>query len=181
MRRIFLFIAVFAVLLAMPGLVSAHAKLVSSTPENGATLDVAPATMTLKFDSELASDGATLVVTDTTGAVVDNGDGAVDLSDTERKTMTVSLKSGLGAGDYTATWTVIGDDGHEITGSIVFAVGAASVPSAPVSAAPTPAADHAPNAVLPATGGASTPLWMGALALICVAAGVMLRRNGRPI
>jgi len=176
MRRIFLFIAVSAVLLAMPGLVSAHAKLVSSTPENGATLDVAPATITLKFDSELTSDGATLLVTDTNGAVVDNGDGAVDLSDSERKTMTVSLKSGLGAGGYTATWNVTGDDGHEVTGSIVFAVGAAPVP-----VAPAPAADHADDAALPATSGESLPLWIGVLALICVGAGVMLRRNGRPI
>lgn len=176
MRRIFLFIAVSAVLLAMPGLVSAHAKVISSTPENGAILDVAPATITLKFDDELESDGATLVVTDANGAVVDNGDGAVDLSDTERKTMTVSLKSGLGAGGYTATWTVIGDDGHEVSGTVVFAVGAAPIP-----VAPAPAADHADNAVLPATGGASLPVWMSALALICVGAGVMLRRNGRPI
>ena len=174
MRRISLIIAVLAAVLALPGLVSAHAKLVSSSPADGATLDAAPATITLTFDSELESEGAGLVVTDASGATVDLGDGAVDLGDTERKTMKVSLKSGLGAGSYTATWTLTGDDGHEVTGSIAFAV-----VDAPVPAVAAPGDDHADDAVLPATGGANLPLWLAAVALAALAAGTLLRRTAR--
>jgi copper resistance protein C len=174
MRRISLIIAVLAAVLALPGLVSAHAKLVSSNPEDGATLAAAPATITLTFDSELESEGTTLAVTDGSGATVDQGDGGVDLGDTERKTMTVSLKSGLGAGSYTATWTLIGDDGHEVTGAISFTVGAATAP--PPAA---PSNSPAENAALPATGGANLPLWLAAVALAALAAGTLLRRTAR--
>jgi methionine-rich copper-binding protein CopC len=177
MRRISLFIAVLAAVLALPGLVSAHAKLVSSNPEDGATLAAAPATITLTFDDELESEGAALVVTDASGAAVDKGDGGVDLGDTERKTMKVSLKDGLGAGSYTATWTVIGDDGHEITGAIAFAVG-----DAPVPVVTAPSDDHdddAADAALPATGGANLPLWLAAVALAALGAGTLLRRTAR--
>lgn len=178
MRRISLLIAVLAALLALPGLVSAHAKLVSSTPEDGATLAAAPATITLTFDSELQSEGAKLVVTDGSGAVVDQGDGAVDLGDTERKTMNVSLKAGLGAGEYTATWTLTGDDGHEVSGSIAFTVAAADAPAVAAPATDAPATP-AQNAALPATGGANLPLWLAAVALAAVAAGTLLRRAAR--
>jgi copper resistance protein C len=174
MRRISLIIAVLAAVLALPGLVSAHAKLVSSNPADGATLAAAPATITLTFDSELESAGAALVVTDASGAVVDTGDGGVDLGDTERKTMKVSLKSGLGAGDYTATWTLTGDDGHEVTGAISFSVSPASPPPAAA-----PSDSPAENAALPATGGANLPLWLAALALAAIGAGTLLRRTAR--
>lgn len=182
MRRISLFIAVLAAVLALPGLVSAHAKLVSSTPENGATLAAAPATITLAFDSELESEGASLVVTDASGAAVDQGDGAVDLGDTARKTMKVSLKSGLGAGDYAATWTLTGDDGHEVTGSISFTVAAADAPAVTAPAA-TPAETPAETAALPSAGSQGPAGWpligLTALALAALAAGTLLRRTAR--
>ena len=178
MRRISLIIAVLAAVLALPGLVSAHAKLVSSNPEDGATLAAAPASITLTFDSELESEGAALVVTDGSGATVDQGDGGVDLGDTERKTMKVSLKPGLGAGSYTAAWTLTGDDGHEVTGSISFTVGAATAPSPAAPSTGRPASP-AENAALPATGGATLPLWLAALALAALAGGTLLRRTAR--
>jgi methionine-rich copper-binding protein CopC len=174
MRRISLIIAVLAAVLALPGLVSAHAKLVSSSPEDGAVLAAAPATITLTFDSELESEGAALAVTDASGATVDQGDGGVDLGDTERKTMKASLKPGLGAGSYTATWTLTGDDGHEVTGSISFSVGAAPAPPAAA-----PSDTPAENAALPATGGATLPLTLAAVALAALAAGALLRRTAR--
>jgi methionine-rich copper-binding protein CopC len=174
MRRISLIIAVLAAVLALPGLVSAHARLVSSDPADGATLAAAPATITLTFDSELESAGAALVVTDGSGAAVDTGDGGVDLGDTEHKTMQVSLKSGLGAGAYTATWTLTGDDGHEVTGSISFTVAAATAPPPAV-----PSDSPAENAALPATGGANLALWLAAVALAALGAGTLLRRMAR--
>ncbi len=176
MRQFFLLAAIVAALLISPTFVSAHAKVVSSTPENGSTVDQAPAVITIKFDSELNSEGATLTVTDAGGATVDTGDGAVDLSDTERKTMTVSLKSGLGAGAYTITWVVLGDDGHEVSGTLGFTVAGATAAPAPAAPAPTDAAAPT-DASLPATGGASLPLAWLMVGVLVAGAGLLLRRQ----
>jgi LPXTG-motif cell wall-anchored protein len=175
MRQILLLAAVVAALIVSPTFVSAHAKVVSSTPENGATVDQAPSMITIKFDDELNSEGAKLTVTAASGATVDKGDGGVDLSDTEHKTMAVSLKSGLGAGAYTISWSVLGDDGHEVAGTLAFTVAGAT---APAPAAPATSDAAAPtDASLPATGGASLPLAWLALGALVAAAGWLLRRR----
>lgn len=173
MRRALSLIVVFGLLLGLPSFASAHSKVVSSDPADGAKLEQAPAKVTIIFNDELQSEGASVVVTDANGTVVDQGDGGVDLSDTERKTMSVSLKDGLGAGSYTVTWKVVGDDGHEVSGTIGFAVGDAPLPVT------QPADDHhddSPN-TMPATGGESLPWWaaLGGAALALV--GLAVRRR----
>ncbi len=176
MQRLFTFMLICA-LLIVPALASAHAELVSSDPADGAVLDVAPSSVTLKFDDELASEGAKLVVTAADGSSADAGNGGVDLSDAEHKTMTVDLKPNLGPGTYTVTWSVVGDDGHEVGSSISFEVkGAAD--SAPASQ-PSSAESAAPaTANLPSTGGTGSISWM----LICGAVlilgcGLLIRRR----
>lgn len=167
------FVALLAlvIIFAQPGVSSAHSKLVSSTPADGSKLAAAPSEVVLTFNDELESEGVKLSVTDASGAVVDTGDGRVDLADLERKTMRVSLKSGLGSGSYTVSWSVTGSDGHEVTGAIGFAVGDAALPVTP--AEPD---HHTPG--LPATGsnGFNVGMLLAAI-IIFMAAGVALRRR----
>lgn len=147
------------------GIASAHAEFVSSTPAPDSTLTVAPSTVVIAFSEELNADGNTITVKDAAGAQVDNGDTALDKSDADRKTVMVSLKSGLGEGKYTVDWKNSSADGHAEEGSYSFTVKAVS-PSNPSK--PT---------TLPTTSGESLPLGLllaGALALLGV--GVVLRR-----
>lgn len=177
MRSLLILAAVFAALIGSPAFVSAHVEVVSSDPANGARLERAPDTITLKFNDELASEGAKLTVTDAWGRVVDRGNGAVDLSDIERKTMIVSLKDGLGAGDYTIAWSVLGDDGHEIAGTLAFTVNAAPLQPTPAtsSTANSPTAPATIN--LPATGGNELTIARFVVGLGIIGAGLLLRQR----
>ena len=169
MKRLIALLAL-VIIFAQPSVGSAHSKLASSTPADGSKLAAAPSEVVLTFNDELESEGLKLSVTDANGAVVDTGDGRVDLADLERKTMRVSLKSGLGTGSYTVRWSVVGSDGHEVTGSIGFAVGDAAVPT------PAEPDHHSPG--LPATGSNGFNLGMLVAAIIIfMTAGVALRRR----
>ncbi len=167
--------------------VLAHAELVSSTPEAGATLDAAPATITAVFSQRLGPDGSTLSVVDATGARVDAGDARIDPGDARGRTMIVSLRSGLGAGVYTVNWTALSAaDGHTSEGSFRFTVrgDTAANPSpattgstqSPAAQTTTQAGDQ-PAQALPQTGSNPTlPGWM-LLALALLTAGSLVRRR----
>lgn len=158
--------------LALAGVASAHSELVSSDPKDGATLDAAPSKVTLIFSEELAEDGNLITVKDAAGKQVDNGDTTLDLNDPNRVTLTVTLKSGLGAGAYTIDWTNMSSDGHSEEGSLGFSVAAATTTSAPTSATTA-----APTS-MPATGAGDTLSLAGLLlaALLLAGAGLGLRR-----
>jgi len=109
---------------------SAHAFVVSSSPQDGATLDHAPANLILTFDEDvlLASGSVTLR----------SGDGFVLLhSGTPAGTSALGSEAGpelpvvlptLGKGTYSATWSVrSADDLHQTTGTVSFAIGQAYV------------------------------------------------------
>jgi len=151
------------------GTASAHAHLVSSTPADGAVLDAAPAQIVLVFSEELSPEGNLITVTDGSGATVDAGDTVLDMSDPERKTLTVSLRSGLGDGVYTVSWKNTSTDGHSEEGTLSFTVGA---PAADASTSSAPAA-------MPATGAGDGlgAAWLLACAAALVAAGLGLRRR----
>jgi LPXTG-motif cell wall-anchored protein len=147
--------------------VSAHAHLKSSNPAAGSTISAAPSVVTASFDNHdpLVAEGSALVVTNAAGERVDNGDLALDKSDAERKTLTVSLKSGLGDGVYTVKWTAVSQgDGSTESGEFKFTVRAN-------------ASTSAPTANLPQTGAAEDGLFVAALfALIALTLGFGLRR-----
>src|SRR5207248_4769705 len=103
----------------------AHAHYASSDPAAGATVTVAPKQVKLVFDEEPSPSKSTLMVLDPSGARADAGDGKVDQSDPDRKTMIVSLKSGLGNGVYTVKYhTATEDDNGIVDGSFRFGVNA---------------------------------------------------------
>jgi methionine-rich copper-binding protein CopC len=150
----------------LTGTVSAHSELVSSDPKDGQNLAKAPVKLTLVFSEELQPDGNLITVTDAKGAKVDNGDTTLDLNDSNRVTLTITLKSGLGDGAYKVDWKNMSTDGHSEEGSISFSVGAATT-AAPTALPTTGAGDEAPLA----------GMLFGALLLAGV--GLSLRRVAR--
>lgn len=104
-------------LLAAPA--SAHSELLSSTPANGARLNAAPHTVTLKFNESVRI--AYVHVTNQSGDAVDAR--AAYHPDGDGTTVADDLKPGLGDGSYTASWRMISTDSHPVAGSIPFVVG----------------------------------------------------------
>ncbi len=96
----------------------AHAHLQNSVPGNGAVVNVAPASVTLKF-----SEAARL-----TACWIQKGDGPKQkvggFPSTPAQQVSVPL-SHLGPGTYVVSWRVLGDDGHVVPGQIHFTVAAA--------------------------------------------------------
>ena len=152
-RGISLFVALIALLLATGKVAFAHADYVSSVPPANGSVATAPQKVVVVFSQELKPEGNTIRVTDARGNVVDGGDTALDRSDPDRKTIAVSLKSGLGDGAYKVEWTNASTDGHSESGSFTFTVGAAAA-SAP--------------AALPRTGGSEASLPFGLLAALAL-------------
>lgn len=114
--------AAYAVLLSISP-AQAHASLIGTTPEDGAVLETAPGEVVFTFDEgvTLPPEGAT--VYDAKGEEVASESSA---GGTE---MTVALPeaSSLGDGSYVVAWRVVSNDGHPISGSLTFAVGAPSL------------------------------------------------------
>lgn len=95
---------------------AAHAVLVSSSPEPGATI-TSPATVSLTFDDPLLQIGAHILVVDAQGGEHAAGDAYFP----EPATIQVDVKP-LDPGAYTAQWRVVSDDGHPVEGTLAFTV-----------------------------------------------------------
>lgn len=161
-----LIVALIAAFVVGIGVASAHAEYVSSLPAAGASVATAPTTVKVTFSEELNAQGNELKVT-TGGAVVDMGNTALDKSDADRKTVIVSLKTGLKDGVYTVNWKNSSADGHSEEGSFTFTVGTAT---APATSAPAPSN-------LPQTGaGERLPWFVVAIAAVFLGVGMIARR-----
>ncbi len=110
-------IGVGAVSSAAPA--SAHAEVESSTPRNGAVVRTGPSAVTVRYGEDVTLESAGLI--GPSGAKVPSSaaiDGAV---------LTITPASPMPRGPVTATWHIVSDDGHPVTGAIAFVVGAAPV------------------------------------------------------
>jgi methionine-rich copper-binding protein CopC len=115
----------------------AHAALIGSDPEAGATLAALPGAATLEFSEEMA-DPAYVVVTAADGTSVTDGDPVVD-----GREVTQALVDGP-AGTYTLAFRVVSGDGHPVTGELTFTVTSGTSPeSDPTEAEATGAASAA--------------------------------------
>lgn len=167
---------------------AAHSVLLSVEPADGATVDASPDRVTLTFNEEINPSFATVAV---------NGS-ARDGSKVEGQPVVTGpvVEARLGALDddeYTVGYRVTSADGHVITGSSRFTVGAGAAAagsatpaatgaagaseSAPADASPDPASsdtEQSGSAVGPA-------LWVvaGLAVLLIAAAALLLRRGGR--
>lgn len=184
------------VLLSIPSPASAHSDLQSSDPPAGAVVPgpyKGPVVMTFTESlavgskADLYGPGHQLVAS----ATIDAG------------TMTISLPSGLPAGNYTVEWVSIAEDGDLLRGTLAFSVAvpspsaegtASAVPSAPPSIEPsaqatgTPVAGPSAESATPSASPGSTidggttgsdVLLPIVIALIVAAAGAfyLVRRN----
>ena len=118
---LFLLVAgLFGVTLATAPSALAHATLVASDPVDGSRLKAAPSAVSVTFDEAVTVNSAGyLRVVDQVGRRVDTG----RVAHPNGAKVSVSLKSGLGDGTYTASYRIVSEDGHPVAGSIRFVVG----------------------------------------------------------
>lgn len=97
--------------------VSAHPKLLSSMPGEGASV-AAPAQITLNFSEKLFEklSGAKLVQADGLAAKA-----AVKIA-ADGKSMQIVPVTSLAAGSYSVEWFGVAGDTHRVTGTVHFAV-----------------------------------------------------------
>lgn len=134
--------------LAGAGPAAAHDRLVSSDPENGATLTAAPSAVTLTFTDEIIADGSFARLSVDGAEVGDlpvTVDGAV---------VTAALPAALADGAYAVTWQVTSSDGHGISDTLTFTL-ATGPATAPADAADPAVSPTPPEAAAPAEDPAS--------------------------
>lgn len=107
--------ALLLLLTAAPA--SAHDTLVSSDPEDGATLETSPEQITLDYSADVLDVSPVVRIAGKDGEVVAELDPKVDGS-----TVTAALDEPLAAGDYEVRWRVVSSDGHPIEGTQTFTV-----------------------------------------------------------
>ncbi|UMG94774.1 copper resistance protein CopC [Nocardioides sp. TF02-7] len=117
-------------MLGSAGPADAHASLVESDPAEGAVLAEAPESIRLTFNETIAGVPDGVQVFDASGTEVESESG-VSGPDLE-----ISLEEEVAVGTLVVVWRVVSEDGHPVSGSLTFAVGA---PSATVAAPPTQA------------------------------------------
>lgn len=103
----------------------AHAEIASCAPAIDGTVETAPDKLVCKASQGMRAVGSSLAVFDAAGIKVDKGDSAVDLTDPDRLTISVSLDTTkMQDGVYTVKWTTVSaDDGDEAHGEFKFTVG----------------------------------------------------------
>ena len=181
------------------GPASAHDRLLTSDPADGAQLAAPPAAITLTFNTEPLPVEPQVVVSDSAGTVVTQGAPTIDGS---TATFALDPAVALGGDTYTVAWRVVSSDGHPIEGTFAFAV--AAQPEAPATddpatdtatpeetateepppgTPPEPSAPPTTDAAAPAAGGRSARrAARGGRGALVVAAAVVvvvvLRRRG---
>lgn len=95
-----------------------HAGLVTSDPQDGASLDVAPVAVVLTFSEELLSDLVEV-------SVLDASDTPVVVTEVPQTPppgtdVKVPWPADLPAGEYSVAFRVVSADGHPVTGRVTF-------------------------------------------------------------
>lgn len=118
--------------LGTAGPASGHASLVGTDPPEGAVLEAAPDRIGFTFSESV------LAVPDTVQVFDAQGDPVEASASVSGRELEVSLADEVGDGTLVVVWRVISEDGHPITGSLSFSIGA---PSATVKPPPSGSAD----------------------------------------
>lgn len=127
---------------------SAHNTYESSDPADGASLGSAPSSISITFANPVPLDSASVQVIDATGERTD----ATGLTHGSSDRVVVAPLPALAAGEVTVRWRLVSDDGHPLTGRIVFAIAATEpTPVAPAAAGPDPTVPATVPAIVPAT------------------------------
>ena len=121
---------------------AAHTALESTSPADGATVKLTPASIQLRFDGAVVPLGTRVLVTGPDG---DATDGQARVSD---QIVTQPLRRGAAPGRYTVDWRVSAADGHPIEGSLAFTSSSPGATSPPAITSP-PAVTSAPAITSP--------------------------------
>jgi len=137
------FLSACLLIASAPAIALGHAELVESEPADGEVVEGQPERFVARFSEDLTGNSRVTVRGADRNRVAEAG-----VSDDPRL-IVVELPA-LPAGQYSARWTAVGDDGHVTRGTVEFAV---TLPVAAVTAAPTasPAAASPTPAIATAT------------------------------
>ena len=105
-------------LMLVPAQAYAHAQLIGASPANGAVLPVPPAAVVLEFNEPVSP----LVMT----WIAPDGTTLTSQTTPEGARVHVTAARGTGRGTHLVSWRVVSEDGHPISGTLVFSIGAAS-------------------------------------------------------
>ena len=114
-------VAVGLWLAVMPGIASAHAYLVKTSPTASGVLNAAPRQVSLTYDEAVEPRFAIISVTNVDGHQETTG--PVRRSAANPDTLVVPLRPGLPEGWYLIYWRAISVDGHPVQGAFTYAVG----------------------------------------------------------
>ena len=112
-------LAALALFLAAPP-AAAHATLVSTDPVEGEVLPETPDVVTFTYDERVVLSDDSIQVFDAAGEPVDS------TAKGENEVVTADLPDDLENGTYVVAWRVVSADGHPISGSLTFSIGAPS-------------------------------------------------------
>jgi copper transport protein len=119
---------VLGVLLASAGPAQAHATLVGSDPAEGAVVAAAPERITFTFNETIGA------VPDGVHVFDADGDRISSSASATGSTLEVALGEPVENGTLVVVWRVVSDDGHPVSGSLRFSVGAPSATVAEIDA-----------------------------------------------
>jgi copper resistance protein C len=196
--RVLVVAAITAILLLAPAIAIAHAELDVPTPKDGATVEGTPPEVSGTYVQKINPDGSSLVLRDSSNAVVARGGPDPD----NVKRMVITDLPELAPGKYTVQWTTVSaEDGELARGTWSFTVvapvatptptptaTATASASAAATLSPTPSLTVAPTpspSVAPSGQGNTSgsdvvlPIIVG-LALVLAAAWFLLSRRARP-
>lgn len=109
--------AVLALLGGFASAAVAHDEATGTTPEDGATLETVPETITIEFSNAPIALGAVVTIKDAEG--VDHAVGEVEV---DGNAAVQAMDPNAPAGTYTVAWRVVSSDSHPIEGTFEFAV-----------------------------------------------------------
>jgi methionine-rich copper-binding protein CopC len=115
----FLAVTIFALAGVVTSSAFAHAKLQSSDPRAGSTLDAAPRQVRLKFNEALEPAFSKIKLTGPQNREIAVAATTVDKADPT--VMTAPLPP-LSTGEYHIQWTAVSHDGHKVKGEVSFKV-----------------------------------------------------------
>lgn len=118
MRRALAVASVLA--LALPATAFGHARFLFSTPADGQVLHAAPRALVVHFDDRVTV-GPGIAAVDATGRSLLRGTPSA-----HGRTLTIPLRTSRDR-TYDVRWSVVSDDGHDVTGVAAFTVRGASL------------------------------------------------------
>jgi copper resistance protein C len=151
--------AAFALLAPLPAY--AHATLISSRPSDGAVLARVPTEVVFTFDEAVASPAFVSVI-GPDGANIADGDAVIDEANVTQAVRLVPTQ-----GPYSASFRVVSDDGHPVTGTVHFTVDRTHGTSAPSTSSASACTDGCLRT------SAGTPFWHRESTWVVIALGAL--------